>query len=108
MARRRTDTLRFEEVLRLAGRMDALEFLDLDDDRVLPCHVAKNEGMVSAQALHEGAHRFLIGHSAFADMPHIIVEGEMEQEEIVHLPQDRLIEATNHIGHKKARNTQMA
>jgi len=86
MPLQRTLVFRFEEVLCFSRRMDTLEVFHLDNHRILPCHVSKNQSMMPAQALHKGPHGFLIDHGTFTNMSHVIVKGEIEEKEIVHLP----------------------
>src|SRR5262252_5877090 len=91
MALRCAPAFGFEEVLRLSSRMNTFEFFDLDDHRILPCHVSKNQGMMPAQAFDKGSHGFLIDHGTFTNMAYVIVKGEVEEKEIIHLPQDGLV-----------------
>ena len=107
MALRCAPAFRFEEILRLSGRMDTFEFFDLDDHWILPCHVSKDQGMMSAQAFDKGAHGFLIDHGTFTNMAHVIVKGEIQEEEIIHLPQYGLVKPANHISDKETGDAEM-
>src|SRR5215510_13609904 len=107
MALRCAPAFRFEEILRLSGRMDTFEFFDPDNHRILPCHVSKNQGMMPAQTFDKGAHGFLIDHGTFTNMAHVIVKGEVEEKEIIHLPQYGFIEPANHVRDKETSDAEM-
>ena len=107
MALRCTPAFWFEEVLRFSGRMDTFEFFDLDDYRILPCHVSKNQGMMPAQAFDKGPHGFLINHGTFTNMAHVIIKGEIEEKEIIHLSQYGLVQPANHVRDKETGDAEM-
>src|SRR5215510_4034090 len=107
VALRCVPAFRFEEILRLSGRMDTFEFFDPDDHRILPCHVSKNQGMMPAQTFDKGAHGFLIDHGTFTNMAHVIVKGEIQEKEIIHLPQDSFVESANHVRDKETGDAEM-
>src|ERR671930_1843521 len=107
MVLRRAPAFRLKEILCLPGRMDTFELFDLDDHRILPCHVSKNQGMMPAQTFDKGAHGFLIDHGTFTNMAHVIVKGEVEEKEIIHLPQYGFIEPANHVRDKETGDTEM-
>jgi hypothetical protein len=63
--------------------------------------------MMATQTFDKRRHRFLIDDGAFANVPHIVIERQIEQEKIVDLPQYRFVQATHHVGDKEAGNAQV-